>query len=189
MRAHRNRLGEHALIQPFRQPKTGSTGGSLARLASSARDLDGPSGDGPPRVRACPRSTASRRSAGSSDPLMIGEKKDEEHIAGLVFDKYFIGCLAPRPRRMMRHDVGLDRHDLIERRIRDLRPVAAIDGRYRQMKQEIDGARRTAVGEEPVEQLADFRPHARQAGGRRKQRIEQGWADIVANYFFARPII
>ena len=108
------------------------------------------------------------------DPLMIGEKKHELSVAGLVLDKDFIRRFGAWRRRPEFGDDCLDRDHAIEWRRADFRPAAPVDRRRGQMKNEIDHAGAIALAsQEPVEELARFRPYARQGRGRSEKRVEK----------------
>ena len=105
-------------------------------------------------------------------------KVGQRDVAGLVACINLVG----RARTIWRRrTMAIDRHqhrsDSVRHDIAQLRPCAAIDRAARQMKQQIDDARRIAVGQ-PGEQFRELRPDARQARQRGEQGIEQGRAHL-----------
>src|SRR5262245_61591629 len=87
------------------------------------------------------------------DPMMIGEKKDEEDITGLVLDQDLVGRLGARTRWPVLDGLDFERDDCVERRIDDLWPVAAVDRGIGKMEKKVQHAGVfAAVGQEPVEQ-------------------------------------
>ena len=70
------------------------------------------------------------------------------------------------------------RHDLVDGGLGDLRLVAPVDDRVRQMEEDIDDARLAlARADEPVEQLACLRPDA----GERRSRCEERGEKVRAH--------
>ncbi len=68
------------------------------------------------------------------DPMMIGEKENEEDVAGVVLDQDLVGRLGAATRRPVLDGLDFEGDDCIERRIGDLWPVAAVDCRIREME-------------------------------------------------------
>jgi len=66
--------------------------------------------------------------------MMIGEKEDEEDVAGLILDQDLVGRLGAGARRPVLDGLDFERDDCIERRIGDFGPVAAVDRRIREME-------------------------------------------------------
>ncbi len=113
------------------------------------------------------------------DPLVIGEEKHEQNVAGLVLDQHAIRAFRAR-RRPVLDDGRLDHHQRIERRLGDLRPVAPVNDASWKMEQEIDHARPgRGAAEQPVEQLAGLGADAGQARGRGEERVQNRWAHGV----------
>ncbi len=109
------------------------------------------------------------------DPLRIGEKENQQNVAGLVLDEHLIGRLRARPRRPMLDDDRLERHHGAYGRIGDLRPVSPVDRRMGQVEEDVDDAGLAAVlAEQAVEQLSGLRPDAGKARRRGEQGIEEG---------------
>ena len=98
----------------------------------------------------------------------------QREVAGIVMRIDPIGRAgAVGRRRPVLVDRHGDRNDLIRQSIAQFWPRAAVDNARRQVKQQIDDARRFAVEQAGVK-LLQLRPDAGQAGERGKQRIEQG---------------
>ena len=68
---------------------------------------------------------------------------------------------------------GLDGDDRAGNRVADLGTRAPIDGRLRQVEEDVDHPRALGLIEQTVEQLRVLRPDPRQGAGGREQRIEQ----------------
>ena len=111
-----------------------------------------------------PAARADRQAA--RDPLVVGEKKHEQHVAGVVLDQHAIRAFGAG-RRPVLDDARLDHHQRVERRLGDLRPVSPVDDAARQMEQKIQSARfMRAAAEQALEQLAGLGADAGQARGR-----------------------
>ena len=104
--------------------------------------------------------------------MVIGEKEDEEDVAGLVLDQDLVGRLGAGARRPVLDDLDFERDDCIERRVDDFWPVAAVDRGKGEMEQQVEHARvPTVLRQEPVEKLGCFRPDAGQARGGAKRGL------------------
>ena len=118
------------------------------------------------------------------NPMMIGEKEDEEDVAGLVFDQDLVGRLGAGARRHVLDDLDFERDDRIERRIGDFWPVAAVDGGIGEMEKKVEHAGVfAAFGQESIKELGRFRPDAGQACGCREERIEERGTHGAARIF------
>ncbi len=97
--------------------------------------------------------------------IALGVEEDEMQEPGLVAAAHAVG-LARIGRPLMRIDRHRDGRDGARRRVRHLGREAAVDDVDRQVPEQIDDMRPGEL----LEQLAEARPHARQAGDRREQR-------------------
>ncbi len=73
---------------------------------------------------------------------------------------------------MFRH-ARFDGRDRADGSLRDLRAVAAVDAGNRQVQQDVEYARRSAVAEQPVEQFAGLGADAGQGAGLGEEGIEK----------------
>ena len=120
------------------------------------------------------------------DPMVIGEKEDEENIACFILDQHFVGRLGARPRRPVFDNLDFERDDRNERRSGDLWPIAPVDRGIGEMEKKVDRAGLfAAFGQESIKELGRFRPDAGQARGRREERVEDGWAHRSRDLFEA----
>ena len=108
---------------------------------------------------------------------MIGEEKDQLDVPGVVLDQH----LERRPgarvwRPVVLGHLGFDGDDRARNRVADLGARAAVDGRLRQMEEDVEDPRALRLVEQPVEELRVLWPDPWQGVGRREQRIEQGGA-------------
>ena len=107
-------------------------------------------------------------------PFVIGEEEDELDVAGVVLDQHLERRPRARVRRLaMLGHPGLDGDDRVGNRVADLGPRAPVDGRLRQVEQDVDHPRALGLVEQAVEQFRVLRPDPRQRAGGREQRIEQ----------------
>src|SRR6202045_3002319 len=72
------------------------------------------------------------------DPMMIGEKEDEEDVAGLALDQDLVGRLGAGARRRVLDDLDFERYDGVERPVGDFWPVAAVDRGIGEMEKKIE---------------------------------------------------
>ena len=108
------------------------------------------------------------------DALRMGVEEHQQNVAGVVLDEDPERRLAAprRPRPVLRHP-DLQRHRLADRRLGNRAFELARDAAMRQVEQEVDDPRRpSGLADEPVEQLLDLRPDARQRRRWREQRVE-----------------
>jgi hypothetical protein len=68
--------------------------------------------------------------------------------------------------------LGFDGDDRARNRVADLGARAAVDGRLRQMEEDVEDPRALRLAEQPVEELRVFWPDPWQGVGRREERIE-----------------
>jgi hypothetical protein len=66
--------------------------------------------------------------------MMIGEKEDDEDVAGVVLDQDLVRRLGASTRRPVLDGLDFERDDCIERRIDDFWPVATVDRGIRKME-------------------------------------------------------
>ena len=120
------------------------------------------------------------------DPMVIGEKEDEENIACFILDQHFVGRLGARPRRPVFDNLDFERDDRIERRSGDLWPITPVDRGIGEMEKKVERAGFHGVAcQELVKQLGVFRPDAGQAQSCREERVEDGWAHRSRDLFVA----
>ena len=107
-------------------------------------------------------------------PFMIGEEEHQLDVARIVLDQH----LERRPRARVRRPAmlghpRLDGDDRVGNRVADLGARAPVDGRLRQVEEDVDHPRALAPVEQPVEQLGVLRPDPGQGARGREQRIEE----------------
>ena len=106
-------------------------------------------------------------------PFVIGEEEDQLDVAGVVLDQHLERRPRARVRRLaMLGHLGLDGDDRVGNRVADLGPRAPVDGRLRQMEEDVDHPRALRLIEQAIEQFRVLRPDPRQGAGGREQRIE-----------------
>ena len=95
---------------------------------------------------------------------------------GVVAGVDIVGRARPvRRRRPVLLDGDGDGHDAIGLHLAQLGLVAPVDKAGRQVKQQVDNARRLVVApDQPAEQLFELRPDPGQRRERREKRIEHG---------------
>ncbi len=114
---------------------------------------------------------------GLLDPGVVGEEKDEQHVAGVVLQQHLVGRARARRRGAVVGDAGAQRHHDVDRRLRDGRLLAPVDDRVRQVEQQVDRARGTARRpEQAIEQAAGLGADARQVGRRGEEGRQEGWS-------------
>jgi len=74
------------------------------------------------------------------NPLRVGEKEDEEDVAGVVSTKTLWGALERAAGSRCLHDLDFERDDCIERRVGNLWPVAAVDRGIGEMDKKVERA-------------------------------------------------
>ena len=189
----------HGLVaDPFRQPRQAlerSLGGAGdgARVEAFGQPVDrldrGQAGellgvhhpvgmdDLPPAV---PKLELARDPAPGPDrqfrahPFVVGEEEDEFDVAGVVLDQHLERRARARVRRLAMLGHGrLDGHDRVGNRVADFRPRAPVDGRLRQVEEDVDHPRALGLVEQAVEEFRVLRPDSRQGDCRGEERIEE----------------
>ena len=126
----------------------------------------------------------------------IGVEEDQRHVAAFILDHDAIRrAAAPgRARPVLGNPRGESRR-LADGRVEDGPGEAAVHPGMGKMEHKVDDAGRTVgFSQQPVVELGEFRPHARQGGDGREQRIEKrrahghGLADFEAVRHRARDI-
>ena len=123
-------------------------------LRCQAHGLGARSGGARPKAPACRKSSGSRQRQALFDPMVIGQKEDEEDVAGLILDQDLVGRPGAGTRRPVLDGLNFERDDCIERCIGDFWPVAAVDRGIGEMEKKVDRAGLPGVlHQEPVEKL------------------------------------
>src|SRR5277367_1309524 len=104
---------------------------------------------------------------------MVSQEKDQLDVPGFVLDQHFErrpGTRIWRP--VVLGHLSLDGDDRARNRVANLGARAAVDGRLRQVEEDVEDPRALGLAEQPVEELRVFWPDPGQGVGRREQGIE-----------------